>query len=269
MTKTTPDPYLPGAVNLKVRPLQKTEKIYSDDGVLLYDGSTLGGKPYGPGTAYWPDGTVYQEGIFDVKGLVCGREYYPTGILRFEGAYRICHGYGPNYPRYGSCFDENGKRYFDSYFDGPLKYSFDAGIGYPHVEEPKQFDSVIQENIPRIPSFSWEDGRQYGIMIRIENTDEGGTGNVVNNERKAKCHGSIVIPTYEEYEARLHDLWVNKYGTGSREQNEKDFYSEDGQRYVKRGYGSAIAAALAYGGEVLDESILNTAVLASMCMEFC
>lgn len=55
------------------------ERIFSDDGKLVYEGYTSCGYPYGLGTLYFDNGNVYQEGIFDIKGLKMGKEYYYNG----------------------------------------------------------------------------------------------------------------------------------------------------------------------------------------------
>ena len=87
---------------------KKREKLYITDTLLLYEGEILYGKPYGLGKVFYSTGRVYQEGIFDVKGLVEGKEYYPNGNVLFDGKFQICTGYGPNYPMEGKCYSEDG-----------------------------------------------------------------------------------------------------------------------------------------------------------------
>ena len=128
------------------------EKLFSDDEALYFEGCTQNGKPCGAGTAYYPDGTVYQEGIFDVKGFLYGREYYPSGELRFEGTYKINNGYGPNYPVYGSYYDEDGNHVFTGLFKVKR-----TGLGYPIVTEPEAYGPVVQASAPHISPFMWED----------------------------------------------------------------------------------------------------------------
>lgn len=65
------------------------KKLFTKDDELLYDGYTLNDKPYGLGTLYFKNGSKYQEGIFDFKGLCEGMEYYPNGNVRFEGIWMI------------------------------------------------------------------------------------------------------------------------------------------------------------------------------------
>ena len=147
----------PGSRYLGIQSAKVWEKRYRKNGTLLYEGFTVDGKPFGAGTLYWPNGHVYQEGIFDIKGLISGREYYPSGVLRFEGAYQICYGYGPNFPRYGSCFGKRGKLIFS----GTLTLSF-GGVGWPTVVKPENFGPVEQSGAPRIKMFDWEDARKHG-----------------------------------------------------------------------------------------------------------
>ena len=59
------------------------KQLYTEKGILVYEGYTLHDKAYGEGTVYYPDCKIYQQGIFDIKGLIKGKEYYPNGQLRF------------------------------------------------------------------------------------------------------------------------------------------------------------------------------------------
>ena len=131
---------------------KKREKLYLTDTLLLYEGEILYGKPYGLGKVFYSTGRVYQEGIFDVKGLVEGKEYYPNGNVRFDGKFQICTGYGPNYPMEGKCYSEDGSLIFE----GKLHYRF-GGVGYPMIENPEGFGPVVQRNHPAIQYFMWED----------------------------------------------------------------------------------------------------------------
>lgn len=132
--------------------MEKTwQRIYSKKNVLLYEGFTVSGKPFGAGASYYKNGCIYQEGVFDVKGLVHGREYYPSGKLRFEGTLRVNSGYGPNYPVFGTCYDENG----NICFEGKLTVSR-SGLGYPKIEKPEEFGPIPQKH-PKLNYFMWED----------------------------------------------------------------------------------------------------------------
>ncbi len=128
------------------------EKIYLTDTILLYEGEMMFGKPYGYGKVYYSTGRVYQEGIFDVKGLVEGKEYYPNGNVRFEGKYQICSGYGPNYPDKGKVYNESGELIYDGEVVCRL-----GGVGYPTVVEPEGYGPVVQKKHPNIQYFMWED----------------------------------------------------------------------------------------------------------------
>ena len=62
----------------------KWEKLYLDNGTLIYEGFTVNHKAYGAGTSFYPDGKPRQEGIWGIKGLLVGREYYPNGQMTIE-----------------------------------------------------------------------------------------------------------------------------------------------------------------------------------------
>ena len=128
------------------------KKQYDADQVFIYEGYTYKNHPYGAGTSYYPDGTKYQEGVFDVKGLVCGREYYPNGLIRFEGAYKIHKAYGPNPPVYGNYYDQTGSLIYSGEFQ--LQY---GGVGYPTVITPKNYGPVEFVDRPRVDWLMWEE----------------------------------------------------------------------------------------------------------------
>lgn len=92
-------------------------KLFSDDEGLLYEGYTVNNKPYGLGTVYFANGNKFREGIFDIKGLAEGKEYYPNGNVRFEGYWQINTAYGPNYPVLGSLYNEKGQLMFSGKFE--------------------------------------------------------------------------------------------------------------------------------------------------------
>lgn len=149
---------------------EEWKKIVSGKGVLKYEGYTINGKPHGSGTSYYPNGNKYQEGVFDFKGLVYGREYYRNGNVRFEGAYRICKGYGPNYPVYGACYDEDG----NEYYSGKLEHSF-GGVGYPTVTKPEEYGPVCLRDTPKIEMFMWSDSkadREDICYVKTKDKDE-------------------------------------------------------------------------------------------------
>ena len=126
---------------------EEWNKIFSKSGKLMYEGFTRNEMPYGSGTSYYSNGRKCQEGVFDDKGLLYGREYYRNGKLRFEGAYKHNSGYGPNYPIYGSCFDESGAKIYE----GRLKVS-KSDNGFPKVESPEGFGPVAQKDRPGLMS---------------------------------------------------------------------------------------------------------------------
>lgn len=130
----------------------KEKQIMNSAGILLYEGSTLYGKPLGYGKTFFENGNVYQEGEFGVKGLIKGKEFYPSGKLRFDGIFKICKGYGPNYPICGKCYDEDG----NLYYEGEIQCSF-SGVGYPSVKIPANYGPIPQEGRPKLDYFMWED----------------------------------------------------------------------------------------------------------------
>ena len=110
------------------------EKIFSDDEDLVYEGYTACGYPYGFGRLYFDNGNIYQEGIFDFKGLREGKEYYYNGQLKFEGIWSMTNGYGPNAPRIGNVYDEKGKMVFSGKFE--IKK---GGVGWPMIKYPSGY----------------------------------------------------------------------------------------------------------------------------------
>ncbi len=121
-------------------------EIFTEDDVLLYMGYVDGdNKPFGLGKVYYPDGKIFQEGLFDFKGLIEGKEYYPNGNLHFEGVWYITTGYGPNVPKIGNLYDETGKLIFTGKFEIRT-----GGVGYPMIKYPKCFNRIPKAARPDI-----------------------------------------------------------------------------------------------------------------------
>ena len=139
---------MPEEFYLKVRYHPREEivkrKLYSDEGKVHYEGYTLDYAPYGLGTSYYANGNKYQEGIFDIKGLVEGKEYYSDGQVKFEGIWSITRGYGPNAPRAGNYYDEEGKLLFSGKFE--IKK---GGVGYPMIKHPSNY-KIVEKDSPKI-----------------------------------------------------------------------------------------------------------------------
>ncbi len=131
-------------VNYYPRDMIVHKKIFGEDGKLVYEGNTIYNAPYGFGTAYFPNGNVYREGIFDIKGIVQGREYYPSGQLRFEGQWCLTGGYGPNAPCDGDAYSEDGELIYSGKFE--IKR---GGVGWPIIKKPKGFPPE-QKHRPKI-----------------------------------------------------------------------------------------------------------------------
>lgn len=124
------------------------KNIFHENGKIAYEGYVLNGAPYGFGKAYFEDGTLYRDGIFDIKGIVQGKEYYPSGQLRFEGNWCLTRGYGPNAPCNGNAYDGDG----NLIYSGQLEIKRN-GMGWPMIQKPKGFPPE-QENRPKIECYN-------------------------------------------------------------------------------------------------------------------
>ena len=128
---------------------------YYDSGAIKFEGhgvpdresQSQKGNPkfirYGEGKSYYEDGTIKEEGFFQLAGLLFGRSYYPSGALKFEGKYndkQHGHGtyYGPSYPVYGRFYSEKGKLKYE----GEFKIIHQGNVGYPKVIYPEGFPSL-------------------------------------------------------------------------------------------------------------------------------
>ena len=131
---------------------EKWKKIFSKDHKLMYAGYVADERPFGLGTSYYENGNKCQEGIFDEKGLVQGREYYQNGNLRFEGVYTSNKGYGPNYPTFGTCYDEDG----NEIFYGELKIRKIGSMGFPKIIKPEEYGFITPKGMPDFESREWE-----------------------------------------------------------------------------------------------------------------
>ena len=138
---------------------------FYEDGVLIYEGFAIDQKAFGPGKVFWKDGKPKAEGIFGLKGLLYGKEYYPNGMIRFEGSFKLNQAYGPNYPEYGSWFDEQGKLKYHGRF-----IICRSSIGYPLTSNPKGFTWNKDAN-PKDHVFIWEDARRYMKQAGVEEVD--------------------------------------------------------------------------------------------------
>ena len=118
------------------------KKLYSDSGELLYEGYTSLDKPYGLGVAYYPNGNKYREGVFGLRGLKEGKEYYSNGQVKFEGTFRS-PGYGPYYPYIGNYYKRNGDLMFSGKFEVKK-----GGVGFPMMKYPKY--TLKEKDAPNI-----------------------------------------------------------------------------------------------------------------------
>ena len=129
------------------------ERIY-DGGNLKYEGYTLNHKPFGAGRTY-VGGKVRLEGIFGIKGLLFGKAYYLSGPVRFEGVFRLNQAYGPNFPEYGTWYDEGGERLYRGKFEVSR-----SSLGWPRVYKPEGFGSVPDTTPGKGLTFTWADARE-------------------------------------------------------------------------------------------------------------
>lgn len=131
---------------------EKWKKILSKDKKLMYEGFVVDGKPSGTGTSYYENGNKCQEGVFDENGLVHGREYYMNGNLRFEGVFTAHKGYGPNYPTFGTCYDEDG----NEIFYGELTIKKLGSMGFPKIVKPEGYGYIPPKGGPDFERRVWE-----------------------------------------------------------------------------------------------------------------
>ena len=122
------------------------KRLLYENGTVAYEGFSGFHHPLGEGKAFYPDGKAFQDGMFDEKGLLFGREYYPNGKLRFEGIYAHKNGYGPNYPVYGSFYSDTGRLEYK----GAFRITFGGSQSWPSVAVPENFGHVLQPDHPRL-----------------------------------------------------------------------------------------------------------------------
>ena len=127
------------------------KKLFTESNQLLYKGYTVNDKPYGIGKLYFNNGNIYQEGVFTFKGIKFGKEHYYSGQVKFEGEFSITTGYGPNAPRIGNVFNEDGELIFTGKFE--IKK---GGVGWPMIKHPNNYNAN-EKNKPEIKYISWID----------------------------------------------------------------------------------------------------------------
>lgn len=131
-----------------VKKCQIWNQLLDANGNVKYEGMTIEGEPNGSGTLYYPNGKIYQEGVFGKKGLLCGTEYYSNGNKRFSGVYEYNAGYGPNYPKRGIYCSKDG----NYQYEGEIVVRR-SGLGWPTVTFPKDYGPVVQHNAPDLSFF--------------------------------------------------------------------------------------------------------------------
>lgn len=235
------------------------KKLFYSLDQVKYEGFTISNKPFGAGTTYYPDGTIFQEGVFDIKGLVYGREYYPTGSLRFEGTYRINNGYGPNYPVYGKCYDESG----NEIFSGQLSLTR-SGLGYPRILEPEQYGEVVEAWRPDIEYFMWDD-------LRAQKARE--TGEPVENEQ-VPANGNMTLesqkePTYEEFFNDVRARLIRGRSLVSTEEEIDNYLNTDAdaKEEIEEKYNKAIET-YRKGETTYNKIFTHYAASAASCLDW-
>ena len=195
----------------------KTEwkRLFDENGVLIYEGFTKNGKPCGAGASYFSNGNICQEGVFGVKGFLCGREYYSDGTLRFEGVFELNMRYGPNFPRYGFFQTEDG-----SYtYEGKFRVSR-SGVGYPHVEEPEKY-VLNPGNRPRFSPLMWEDEEPKNDSDLDETPGD----------------QDETMPTFEEFKAAVEADYL---ATENTEVSRRYINTKEAQKHIKNEYASNV-----------------------------
>ena len=198
---------------------QVWKRLYNNEHILVYEGFTVYNNPYGAGTSYFENGNKYQEGIFDIKGFVNGREYYPNGQLRFEGIYRINRAYGPNYPRYGCYYDQEGNEIFEGEFR-----IHRGGVGFPSVITPEGY-TITHYNSGEIVFAMWEDvdGNPHTAQIRRKEYKDDGTN-------------FLSKPSYEEFESLVYQEYMKNRSGVNKEEAEKTFASDEFKEMIHSEY---------------------------------
>lgn len=195
------------------------KRLYDEKGILVYEGFTKNNKPCGAGASYFTNGNVYQEGIFGVKGFLCGREYYPDGTLRFEGIYTLNTGYGPNYPRFGFFQTRNGSCTFEGKF-----HVNRSGAGYPIIKEPNNF-VLFQANHPDVPFLMQED----------EKSGNDSHLSVPKREQVEKIY------SFEEYRDMVEKAYMAHFSNEKlRSVAERYFISDEAQDVIRTQYKTDI-----------------------------
>lgn len=190
-------------------------KLYDEEGRLRYEGFVKKGKPYSAGTTYFASGAMYQEGIFNIKGLVCGREYYPNGQRRFEGIFSICHGYGPNYPIYGDFYTRGGTLSFSGKF-----WLYNSNVGRRTVARPEGYGGIPQSEKLGISYYMWEGDRD-----EPEEEDD---------------PAMMTMPTFEEFEQLVQEDLREKLRVYPKNEVEAYLVGEDVTKMIDERYEEGV-----------------------------
>ncbi len=135
-------------------------KLYYPNGELLYEGFMVDQMAYGAGTSYHPYGYICQQGLFGPNGLICGREYYNNGQIRFEGTFQYNAGFQVNWPIFGAFYDAEGHLKYYGAFD---IIDEEGGDVRPYVLQPEDYGPLIDPIVSRHYDFRFrgEKARKY------------------------------------------------------------------------------------------------------------
>ena len=123
------------------------------------------------------------------------------------------HGYGPNYPVFGYCYDEEG----NEIFYGELEIRR-TGPGWPTIVKPECFGTVVLKGHPIFSELKWESARKkpsgkYYVDVRGKKNRH---SFIVFLEKNGfSCDASKVITRESTIESKLPivvDVGHKKYG---------------------------------------------------------
>lgn len=103
--------------------------LYYDNGTIKYEGDLKENIPYGKGVKYYKNGEIHMEGLFGDWFIEEGKEYFENENIKFEGNYNtgVRTYYGPRYFRKGKLFYETGILWYE----GTFRIEKHGNLGYP------------------------------------------------------------------------------------------------------------------------------------------
>lgn len=147
------DKYIPAENDIPGKMKPAWGKLYYPDGNLLYEGFMVDQMAYGAGTSYHPAGYRCQEGLWGPNGLICGREYYNNGQIRFEGTYQYNPGFKENWPVFGAWYDARGNLKYYGAFD---VIGEEGNAIRPFVMKPENYGPVMHPLFVRLGNYRFK-----------------------------------------------------------------------------------------------------------------